>query len=161
MNEIDLRQAWFALKNELSRYGIMESSVMTKFNVLTQKAEPITVGDILGMIEMIEEEETYDKEFTSYLDIDWNCVAMLIEHYGVERAKIHLDEFIKNALTKCVVANIKDYQNTYKVFTIKEELSHAELAKALRYDPVHLEALREFKPYKVKVILQIKEDKSN
>lgn len=158
MNEIDLRQAWFALKNELNRYGIMENSVMTKFNVLTKETEPITVRDILCMI---EEEETYDKEVSNYLSIDWNCVAMLIEHYGVERAKIHLNEFIKNALTKFVVANIKDSQNTYKVFTLKEELSHAELAKELHYDPVHMEALRDFKPYKVKVILQIKEDRSN
>lgn len=158
MNEIDLRQAWFALKNELNRYGLMENSVMTKFNVLTQEKEPITVGDVLGMI---EEEETYDKEVSNYLSIDWNCVAMLIERNGVERAKTWLNEFIKNALTRFVVDNIKDYQNTYKVFTIKEELSHEEFAKELRYDPIHMESLREFKPYKVKVILQIKEDKSN
>ena len=158
MNEIDLRQAWFALKNELNRYGIMENSVMTKFNVLTQEKEPITVRDILGMI---EDEETYDKEVSNYLSIDWNCVAMLIERDGIEKAKIFLNELTKETLTKFVVANIKDYQNTYKVFTIKEELSNTELAKELHYDPVHMEALREFKPYKVKVILQIKEDKSN
>ena len=158
MNEIDLRQAWFALKNELNRYGIMENSVMTKFNVLTQEKEPITVRDILGMI---EDEETYDKEVSNYLSIDWNCVAMLIERDGIEKAKIFLNELTKEALTKFVVANIKDSQNTYKVFTIKEELSNTELAKELHYDPVHMEALRKFKPYKVKVILQIKEDKSN
>lgn len=158
MNEIDLRQAWFALKNELSRYGIMESSVMTKFNVLTQKAEPITVGDILGMI---EEEETYDKEVSDYLSIDWTSVAMLIERGGVELAKMHLNDFTKEALAKFVINNIKDYQNTYKVFTIKEELSHEELAKALHYDSEYMKILRDFKPYKVKIILQIKEDKSN
>ena len=158
MNEIDLRQAWFALKNELNRYGIMESSVMTKFNVLTKETEPITVRDILGMI---EEEETYNKEVSNYLSIDWMSVAALIEHCGVERAKIHLNEFTKDALAKFVVANIEDYQNTYKVFTIKEELSNAELAKALHYNSEYMKILRDFKPYKVKVILQIKEDKSN